>query len=225
MNCLRSLEYIKKIDNKYKKYGLKTILIHSPEWEFEKNSNNVLRAAKQYHIKIPIIIDKDKKIIKKLKINFWPTQILIKNNRIIYKHIGEGNYKKLENKIRAILKIKSNAVFNNEPKYTKFQTIYAGKKKGGGSLDKKGHWKQNNEFLEGKGFLTLKTKGNIISLVAKSISNKPINVKIKVDNKLIKKMKINEPQLYKVVELKNNKSRTLTIETKSKIAVYSFAFQ
>ena len=70
MNCLRSLEYIKKIDNKYKKYGLKTILIHSPEWEFETNSNNVLRAAKQYHIKIQIIIDKEKQIIKQLKINF-----------------------------------------------------------------------------------------------------------------------------------------------------------
>ena len=98
----------------------------------------------------------------------------------------------MEDKIKAILKIKSNAVFNNEPKYTKFQTIYTGKKKKGRILDKKGYWKQNDEFLEGKGSLTLKTKGNIISLVAKSISNKPINVKIKVDNKLIKKMKINE---------------------------------
>jgi len=31
MNCLRSLEFIKKIDDKYKKYGLKTIMIHPPE--------------------------------------------------------------------------------------------------------------------------------------------------------------------------------------------------
>jgi len=225
MNCLRSLEYIKKINNRYKKHGLKTILIHTPEWEFEKNSNNIIRAAKKYNIKIPIIIDNNKELIKKLKINFWPAQILIKDNKTTYKHIGEGNYKRLENKIRTILKIKSNAVFNNEPKYTKFPTIYTGKKKKGKILDKKGYWKQNNEFLEGKGSLTLKTKGNIISFVAKSINNKPINVKIKLDNKLIKKIKINEPQLCRIVELKNNKSEILSIETKSKIAVYSFAFQ
>jgi len=225
MNCLRSLDFIKRINNKYKKYGLKTILIHPPEWEFEKNSINILRAIKKYNIKIPIIIDDDKKLIKKLKINFWPAQILIKDNKTTYKHVGEGNYKRLENKIRTILKIKSNAVFNNEPKYTKFPTIYTGKKKKSRILDKKGYWKQNNEFLVGKGSLTLKTKGNIISFVAKSINKKPINVKIKLDNKLIKKIKINGPQLYRIVELKNNKSGVLSIETKSKIVIYSFAFQ
>ena len=127
MNCLRSLDYIKKINNKYKKYGLKTILIHPPEWEFEKNGNNILHSIKKQKIKFPIIIDKDKKLIKKLKINFWPSQVLIKssknpknflghkksqrdffvNNRIIYKHTGEGNYKALENKIIDILKIKT----------------------------------------------------------------------------------------------------------------------
>ena len=58
MNCLRSLDFIKKIGNKYKKYGLKTILIHAPEWEFEKDHNNILRALKRYKIKFPIIIDK-----------------------------------------------------------------------------------------------------------------------------------------------------------------------
>ena len=41
MNCLRSLELIKKIDKKYKEFGLKTIIVHSPEWEFEKDSKNI----------------------------------------------------------------------------------------------------------------------------------------------------------------------------------------
>ena len=59
MHCLRSLDYIKKINNKYKKYGLKTILIHPPEWEFEKNSDNILHSIKKQKIKFPIIIDKD----------------------------------------------------------------------------------------------------------------------------------------------------------------------
>ena len=236
MNCLRSLEYIKKLDNKYKKCGLKTILIHPPEWDFEKNSNNITRAAKKYGINVPIIIDRDKKIIKNLKIGFWPTQILIKDKKILYRHIGEGKYRKLEQKIRKILKIKSHVVFNKEPKYTKFPTVYAGRKKKGviselknkiyfGVIYKKGDWKQNNESLVGKGSLTIKTKGKMVSMVASSINKNPIKINIKLNNKSIKNVTINDPQLYNLIKLKDNKQKILGIETKSKILVYSFAFR
>jgi thiol-disulfide isomerase/thioredoxin len=236
MNCLRSLSYIKKINDKYAKHGLKTILIHTPEWDFEKDSNNILKAAKEHNLKFPIIIDKGKKIIKKLKISFWPAQILIKDKKIVYKHIGEGYYKKLENKVMEILKIKSDVIFDDEPRYSKYPTIYAGKKKKGivsklkdelkfGIIYKKGTWKQNNESLQGSGTLTIKTKGNITNFVARSLNNKGISLKIKVNDKMIKKIKIDEPKLYKIIELKNNEVKTLRLETKSKLAVYSFASQ
>jgi len=235
-NCLRSLDYIKRINDKYKKYGLKTVLIHTPEWEFEKNYNNIFQASKKYKIKFPIMIDKDKKIIKNLKIDFWPSQILMNKKEVIYKHIGEGNYNKLEDKIIKILKIKTKKIFNKEPKYSKFPTIYAGKKKKGsiselkdklkfGIIYKGGKWTQNKEFLQGSGCLTIKTKGKTIFFTAKSFNNKSIYVKIKINNELFKKIKINKPQLYNIIRLKDNKSKTLTLETKSKIAVYSFAFQ
>ena len=84
MNCLRSLEFIRRIDDKYKKSGLRTIIVHPPEWDFEKNNKNIIDAMKKYRIDLPIIIDKNKRILKKLKINFWPTQILIKNGKILY---------------------------------------------------------------------------------------------------------------------------------------------
>lgn len=236
MNCLRSLDYIKRIDNKYKKYGLKTILIHPPEWDFEKDSNNIIRAAKKYKIKMHIIIDKNKKIVKKLKINFWPTQILIKDRKILYKHIGEGNYKALEDNIIKALKIKTKGAFNKEPKYTKLPTVYAGKKKKGiiselkdklklGIIYKNGAWKQNNESLTGKGSLTIKTKGKIVSMVAGSINKNPVKINIKLNNKTNKNIAINEPRLYNLIKLKTNKSKILELSAKSKIAVYSFAFR
>src|SRR3990167_1313877 len=99
MNCLRSLKYIRKIDERYNKYGLKTTLIHTPEWEFEKNKSNIARALKKYSISFPAIIGKDRKLINKLKIDFWPAQLLVHNNKIVYRHTGEGNYKLLEEKI------------------------------------------------------------------------------------------------------------------------------
>ncbi|MBI4451943.1 hypothetical protein HY637_00810, partial [Candidatus Woesearchaeota archaeon] len=163
MNCLRSLEYIKKIGTKYKKPGLKTIIIHPPEWDFEKQSSNILKAAEKYGIKIPIVIDKDYWIIKNLKVDFWPTQILIRNNKILYKHIGEGNYKGLEDSIIKNLNIKTKKEFTNEPKYSKFPTTYCGKKKKGkikilnynknsklrfGIVYLDNNWVQNKEYIK-----------------------------------------------------------------------------
>lgn len=236
MNCLRSLDYIKKLDNKYKRYGLKTVLIHPSEWDFEKDSNNIIRAAKKYRIRMPILLDKNKKIIKNLKINFWPTQILIKNKKTVYKHIGEGDYKALENSIIEALKIKTKKIFNKEPKYTKFPTVYAGKRKKDklselkgklkcGIIYKKGAWKQNNESLIGKGLLVIKTKGKVVSMVASSIKKKPVKINIMLNNKTSKNMIINEPQLYDIMRLKTDKTNILNLKTKSAISIYSFAFQ
>jgi len=236
MNCLRSLKYIKQLDKRYKKQGLKTMLIHTPEWSFEKNKKNIQNAIKKYKIKFPTKFDNDKKIIKRLKVNFWPTQILIKNKKIVYKHIGEGNYKKLEHKIIDVLKIETNPLFNSEPKYSTLPVVYAGKKKHGrisklkdkfkfGIIYLKGDCKQNNESLIVKGSVSIKTKGKIISFVAKSLNKKPVNVKIRLNNELIKNIIINTPQLYNIIRLNNDESKILNLETESKLAIYSFTFR
>lgn len=227
MNCLRSLKFIKKIYPKYKKYGLEIILIHPPEWEFEKLRENIDFAIKKYKITFPLIIDKDKKIIKKLKVNFWPTQILIKNRKILYKHVGEGAYKRLENSILKSLKLKSKKIFNQEPKYTKYPTFYLGKRKQNKAIAHNG-WIQKDERLQStknSSSLTIFTKGRIINFVAESLSKRPIKVNVKLNNKVIKNLTINKPQLYNIIKLKNVKQQNLTLTTKRNLAVYSFSFQ
>lgn len=239
MNCLRSLSYIKRVSNRYEKYGLKTIIVHPPEWDFEKDSSNILKAAKRCNIRLPIIIDKHKKIIKRLKINFWPAQILVNNDKICYRHIGEGNYKKLEKEIQKVLGIKLNKTFACEPKYSKFPAIYAGKRKNGivkplkqkkqnlkfGIIYEKGDWKQSNEFLSGKGYLAIKAKGKTISFVAKSLNNKAVNVNVRLNNKIIRTLPIKYPKMYEILKSENSRPKELFFEAKSKIAVYSFAFK
>ena len=179
MNCLRSLEFIRRIDGRYKKFGLATIIIHPPEWDFEKKMGNIADAVKRYNIDFPIIMDKNKKILKKLRINFWPAQILIKNRKIVYKHIGEGNYKKLEYAIMGSLNIKSKRMFYEEPIYGKFQTVYCGKRKKGAAkfhnrLRKlkfgvnyvDNNWMQKREYIKSirsRASLTLSTKGKILT--------------------------------------------------------------
>ncbi len=243
MNCLRSLEFIKRIDKKYRRFGLKTIIIHPPEWNFEKNKRNVDSASKRYNIRFPIKIDKKYSIIKKFEIDFWPTQILMKDNKMVYKHIGEGSYKQLENKIKNELKIKSINAFKTEPKYSKFPTVYCGKKKKGkikvlnndngielkfGIAYLDSNWIQKNEYIQStknNSVLSIKTIGKIINFVAESLYKKPMKISIKLNNRQIKKLSINKPQLYQLIKSKNNKKSILTITASKNLAIYSFSFQ
>lgn len=239
MNCLRSLDFIKKIAKKYKAFGLETILIHPPEWNFEKNKKNVVYSLKKYKISFPVIIDSDKKITKKLKIDFWPAQILVKDDKILYRHIGEGNYAKLEDAVRRFLKISPKRIFGKEPGYKKFPTLYCGRRKNGrvanfrrdlkfGIVYKRGKWLQKGESLQhaGKeGSLAISTKGRLINFVAESINGKVAKVKVKLDGKHIKDLTINRPQLYGITKLKESKPQILTIATNRNLAVYSFSFQ
>ncbi|MGI0041233.1 MAG: thiol-disulfide isomerase, partial [Nitrosopumilaceae archaeon] len=50
INCIRTLPYISAWNTKYADQGLLIIGIHSPEFEFEKDFNNVQTAVKQYNI-------------------------------------------------------------------------------------------------------------------------------------------------------------------------------
>ena len=243
MNCLRSLEHIKRLDGKYNRYGLKTIMVHAPEWEFEKNVSNIQNAIKRYKIKFQEIIDKDGKLLGKMGINFWPTQILLKDRKEVYRHFGEGNYKSLEHKIRKELKIdkKNSLLFKTEPKYSKYLTLYCGARKYGkiakindkspvkfGVIHADDALKQKKEYLEsaGKGLIKIKTKGKITNIVARSLTKKPITIKILYNNNKNKKIiRIDEPRLYTLVQSKNNSHQILDIETNKGLAVYSFSFK
>src|SRR3989338_2714084 len=227
MNCLRSLECIKQLDSRYRKHGLETIIIHPPEWAFDKDSRNILQALKDHGIKIPIVIDKDKKIIKRLKVDFWPTQILVKGRKIAYRHVGEGNYKTLEKKIANILGISSERIFKKEPMYSKLPTIYAGKKKHG-IISKKptakpgmiyaDNCKIKDEYIEARGKVEIMAMGKKANFVAES--GRPVKARISIDGKFKKTISINKPGLYRIADCKGK----ITIEAKS-LRIYSFSFE
>src|ERR1700683_671020 len=57
VNWRRTLPYVRAWADKYKDYGLVVIGVHTPEFQFEKNVDNVRRAAKEMKIAYPIAVD------------------------------------------------------------------------------------------------------------------------------------------------------------------------
>ncbi|MDO8618957.1 MAG: redoxin domain-containing protein [Candidatus Daviesbacteria bacterium] len=211
INCQRTLPFIKKWWDKYHDQGLVIIGVHTPEFEFEKDPENLKKALAKYNVTWPVVQDNDYQIWESFTNHYWPAKYLIdQNGKIIYNHFGEGDYIETEIKIQSALKeagfkISTQIVsdFENESgALWKTQTpeLYFGSSRGGvktnpGDNDLSsdqiyttGEWKQEKEFLQHTGetadlddLITLKYRAKELFLVMGSANSTPIKVYVTLD--------------------------------------------
>lgn len=104
INWLRSLPYVRAWAEKYQNQGLVVIGVHAPEFGFEKNIDNVRRAAKAMKVNYPIAIDNNYAIWRALKNEYWPALYFVDaRGRIRHHHFGEGEYDQSERIIQQLL--------------------------------------------------------------------------------------------------------------------------
>lgn len=105
INCIRTLPHITSWYNKYKDQGFLVIGVHTPEFEFEKNTSNVSDAIKQYGIKYPVAQDNNYATWNAYSNQYWPAEYLVDSKGIVRRvHFGEGEYDKSEEAIKLLLK-------------------------------------------------------------------------------------------------------------------------
>ncbi|MCI4433672.1 MAG: redoxin domain-containing protein [Nitrosopumilus sp.] len=105
INCVRTLPFITAWDEKYSDQGLLIIGIHTPEFEFEKDIENVKVAVKKHGIHYPVVLDNDRKIWHAFENNYWPRKYIADHEGYIrYDHIGEGGYQETEKVIQDLLR-------------------------------------------------------------------------------------------------------------------------
>src|SRR5215467_2382190 len=110
INWLRTLPYVRAWAEKYKDRGLVVIGVHTPEFPFEKDIENIRRAAKEMRVAYPIAIDSDYAIWRAFNNAYWPALYFIdKNGRIRHHHFGEGGYEQSERIIQQLLGDAGNA--------------------------------------------------------------------------------------------------------------------
>jgi thiol-disulfide isomerase/thioredoxin len=103
-NCRNTIPYINKWYDTYKSQGLEIIGIHCPEFDHERNFDNVKDAVKELEIKYPGAIDNAFKNWYLYDIHAWPSMYVIdKKGEIMHFKRGEGGYKKTEQIIRELL--------------------------------------------------------------------------------------------------------------------------
>ena len=111
INCIRTLPYITAWDEKYRNEGLMIVGIHTPEFEFEKNKDNVVAAVQKFDINYPVVLDNEKEIWNEFQNQYWPRKYIVDHDGYIrYDHIGEGAYKETEKVIQQLLQERSESL-------------------------------------------------------------------------------------------------------------------
>jgi thiol-disulfide isomerase/thioredoxin len=104
VNCLRTLPYLKLWHERYAGAGLVILGVHAPEFDFERDPENVRRAIQAHGIGWPVALDNQMKTWDAFLNYAWPAKYLVSaDGQVRFTHVGEGNYEGTERAIREAL--------------------------------------------------------------------------------------------------------------------------
>ncbi len=105
VNWLRTLPYVREWAAKYRDQGLRVIGVHTPEFGFERNVENVTAAAREMRVDYPIALDSNYAVWGAFANHYWPALYIADGQgRIRYHHFGEGEYAMSEMVIQQLLR-------------------------------------------------------------------------------------------------------------------------
>jgi cytochrome c biogenesis protein CcdA/thiol-disulfide isomerase/thioredoxin len=104
INCIRTLPYLRAWDGRYREHGLTIVGVHTPEFTFEREADNVRSAIAANRLRYPVAQDNEYATWSAWGNQYWPAKYLIDaRGRVRYAHFGEGAYEETEAAIRALL--------------------------------------------------------------------------------------------------------------------------
>jgi thiol-disulfide isomerase/thioredoxin len=104
INCINVLPHVKAWHQKYKDQGLVVIGVHTPEYPFERSTDNVRTAIKRLGITYPVAQDNRYATWTAYNNQYWPAFYLVdRQGKVVYSHFGEGKYAQSEAAIVAAL--------------------------------------------------------------------------------------------------------------------------
>jgi thiol-disulfide isomerase/thioredoxin len=115
VNWIRTQPYLRAWAEKYEDDGLVVIGVHTPEFEFEKNLENVRWAVGNLGVGYPVVTDNDLGIWRAFGNQYWPAFYFIDaSGRLRHEKFGEGDYEQSERVIQQLL-IEAGAKVDLEP--------------------------------------------------------------------------------------------------------------
>ncbi len=104
INCIRVMPHVKQWHARYRDKGLVVVGVHTPEYGYERSTENVEAAVKRFGIAYPVAQDNGYRTWNAYGNRYWPALYLVdQDGRVVYRHFGEGDYARTEATIRQTL--------------------------------------------------------------------------------------------------------------------------
>jgi thiol-disulfide isomerase/thioredoxin len=236
INCIRTLPFEKRLDERYRKAGLVVLGVHTPEFSFEKNAGNVAAAIRQNGLRYPIVQDNDYGTWNAFGNQYWPAKYLIDaTGQVRYTHFGEGEYDKTEQAVRGLLREAGAARLHRAggppiavPTGRLTPETYLGsaraqapalfKLSGGWHIDAESATADQPARIEGP------VTARNVYLVLGSRGGTPRRVRVFVDGRAQPTVTVRRQRLYQLVKLPRIQDFDLRVEVDAGISGYAFTF-
>jgi cytochrome c biogenesis protein CcdA/thiol-disulfide isomerase/thioredoxin len=117
INCIRTLPYLRALNERYAKDGLVIVGVHAPEFAIEKDEGNVHKALRDLDVTWPVATDPELKTWSAFHNHYWPAKYIAdRTGELRYVHFGEGGYDQTEAVIRTLLGESASAATSKLPK-------------------------------------------------------------------------------------------------------------
>ncbi len=104
VNWLRQLPFVRAWADRYAEHGLAVVGVHTPEFGFERDVDNIRAAVALRRIAYPVAIDSEYRVWQAFGNHFWPALYFADaQGRIRHHHFGEGEYEQSEMVIQQLL--------------------------------------------------------------------------------------------------------------------------
>jgi thiol-disulfide isomerase/thioredoxin len=111
INWLRQEPYVRAWSQAHRDDGLIVIGVHTPEFSFEHEIDQVRRAVKERNIDYPVALDNDYAIWSAFDNHYWPALYFADTDGVIRDHhFGEGRYEQSERVIQRLLGVEREPV-------------------------------------------------------------------------------------------------------------------
>ncbi|MEA2425927.1 MAG: hypothetical protein QOH13_2337 [Thermoleophilaceae bacterium] len=236
INCIRTLPYLKALDQRYRKDGLVIVGVHTPEFPFERDAGNVSDAIKQNNIRYPVAQDNDYATWDAYGNQYWPAEYFIDaKGRVRFTHFGEGGYAEKERVVRSLLKEAGHAdagamthPHGQQPSIDTTPETYLGTGRTPhppGYMTFIGPWHRTTEDAEaGPGSrLRLKFRAKRVFLVLGS-PDRVRTLDVILDGRPYRHIAIRAQKLYTLADLPRAGNHELELRPESGIHGYAFTF-
>jgi thiol-disulfide isomerase/thioredoxin len=108
-NCYRSIPWLKALEERFKNEAFTIIGVHTPEFDHEKELENVRAKVQEFELAHPVMIDNDFSYWRAMGNRYWPAFYLIDRRGLVRKvyvgetHQGDSQARRIQNTVARLL--------------------------------------------------------------------------------------------------------------------------